>query len=459
MKKLVALLLALVMVLPLALASCSGDNNDLPPTGDGTTASNGNDTNKPANTEEGNKGDNNGDDGPYEYLPDPDGKLPGKVGIGSNGASVSIQTITVTNRRDKTALLSYDFSEGNPTESWSFAGAEAADFAVTTDAETEAVTLNFSKSGAMAYYGESVWNDIQYALRGVTINEMGNGVVLYVCVTDDKNYVEVIVGDEGGKYITANTVKNGEKTEEYKIPLEIAEVEVGAKFNMSVTVQKESIEVYVNGSHCFNIYEEMDPVYGGIALSSWLTGVSYDNIKVTSNKDGSVLYEEDFSDPSVLESKYTPKKYGGGNCADAQIEAWLDYWVIEADEDADHGNVLTLNTKDYSGFAVALTESIGNPAWTDYTIELDARIDLPTEGWLVFVATSDDQNSFMWNVGGWGNTVTCFEIITAGSKGTQTKVDTKFDTGTWYHLKVVVTDMLVQAYVDGELINTYNTLG
>ena len=103
MKKLLALLLVLVMVLPLVFAACDGGST-LPPTG-GTQGSGDKQTSKPKETEA--PVDPNA---PYVYSPNPEAQYSGMVGIGSKGTPVEITSLNVENRDDKVDLYESDFS-------------------------------------------------------------------------------------------------------------------------------------------------------------------------------------------------------------------------------------------------------------------------------------------------------------------------------------------------------------
>ncbi len=125
------------------------------------------------------------------------------------------------------------------------------------------------------------------------------------------------------------------------------------------------------------------------------------------------------------------------------------------DDDEEHGKVLKLNTSAYSGCVVMVADSIGNENYRNYTIEVDVRRDAGAEAWLVFFNGKDDRNYVMWNIGGWGNTLSAYETIYEGSKATGTQINDTYDMSAWYHVTLIVKPNAVYGYVDGELKQVY----
>jgi hypothetical protein len=95
----------------------------------------------------------------------------------------------------------------------------------------------------------------------------------------------------------------------------------------------------------------------------------------------------------------------------------------------------------------------GDKTWKDYTIELEAQKTGGDEGFLIAVRAIDDQNLVWFNVGGWGNTRSAFEGISAGEKtdflDNQTYspfVEVKNDK--WHKLKVTVAGDKIEGFLD-----------
>ena len=136
---------------------------------------------------------------------------------------------------------------------------------------------------------------------------------------------------------------------------------------------------------------------------------------------------------------------------------WQSEWTIEADDD-EHGNVLKNSNSQSTGAALIVSQFMGNEDWSNYTLELDMRIDGGAEGWLIYSAVESDSDYIMYNIGGWGNTKTCFEPTIGGAKTSQSgkqDVSRAFTVGQWYHLTMEVHEMYVITYIDGEQFNTY----
>ncbi len=481
MKKLLALLLALVMVLPLALAACDNGNGGLPA---GTQGSGGEQTNKPAKDTD----DNDEPDGPYVYKPNAEAQYSGMVGIGSQGSSAEIKSIAVQNREDKVDLFESDFNAADPFADWTFAGGDNSAFAVTDpatfteaaedgdetegDAETTAeapeskatsadkvLTVSKDAKGVMGYFGDPNWNYIRFTVKMRLLEEEGDGFALYFCIKDDKNYKELVVGTDDNQYVVVNEVVDGSKTEiaSQLDRLHVASAEYEDYMAMTISFEKDSINVIVNGVELFHLYakekEVENPLYGGVGLGRWATGVSYDNFVVKRNEDGKVLYKNDFENVKSLEDDFTPGNYGLGGWP--TMADWLDDWVV-VDDDKDHGKVLSMTNKTPEDAGIVVTESFANTDWTDITIDVDARIDIPNEGWLLIFNAKDASNSAFWNVGGWGNTCTCFQTVDNGVKSGQiNNYESKYESDRWYHFTLVVTESIVYAYCDGYLMSIY----
>lgn len=461
MKKIIALLLALVMILPLALASCDdGSSGPKLPAGTGDKQTEDNktpDTDKKPEKPE----------GPYEYKPTEGALYSGAVGIGTNGSAVEFSSVKVTNREDKEVLANNDFTGDDPTAEWTFVGAEKADFAVadpTTFGEetAEGKVLSVASTvaaGSMAYFGSQEWNYIQFAAKARILEESGNGFVIYFCVKDDKNYKELIVGDRGNTYVTVNDVVDGVKT---KLAEKLWKVHIPAEgeaawIPCSITFEKETIHVYVSGQSVAELYaddEVENPFYGGVGLGTWATAVSYDNLKITSNETGIVLYQNNFSNASSISKDFIAGQYGHDGSW-ATMDDWLSEWVVE-DDDVEHGKVLKMTNSTPTGGAIMITESLANEEWQNITIELDARIDGGNEGWLVVFGAIDETDCTFWNVGGWGNSNTCFQYVKNNSKsGQQSPLDSKYNVGEWYHLTLVINGDVVDGYINGYFVHSY----
>ena len=183
-------------------------------------------------------------------------------------------------------------------------------------------------------------------------------------------------------------------------------------------------------------------LYGSVGLGAWTTENSFDNLTVKA-KDGTVLYENDFSDPKSIDD-FVPKVNvnGGWDTKNAKSE-----WTI-------HDGILQNSSSDSQGAVMVLEKFIGDKkTWTGYTVEFDFRINGGVEGCLVYVAYQDDDNYIMYNIGGWSNEFNAFEPTQHGRKTTLNQVEAHYKTNQWYHVKISLVGENAFAYVDGKLLN------
>ena len=101
----------------------------------------------------------------------------------------------------------------------------------------------------------------------------------------------------------------------------------------------------------------------------------------------------------------------------------------------------------------------GIDEWTDYTYTVEATKLDGDEGFIVPFAVKDSQNCYFWNIGGWGNTVSCLQQIENGIKSGKlpgTVRPCTIETGRTYEIKIVVSGTYVECYLDGELYAEYD---
>lgn len=177
---------------------------------------------------------------------------------------------------------------------------------------------------------------------------------------------------------------------------------------------------------------------GGVGLGSWMTFVSYDNLTVTSNSDGRLLYGTDFEDEATLKK-----------------EGFNDYegeWYVE------DGTLIQKNTDSPADGNTGDAIYIGDESWSDYTLTVDASILGGSEGFLIPVCVQNPQNQIFWNLGGWGNTVSCLQIVSGNAKSGQitgTVKNISLKKNQTYQLKVVVTGDNIKCYLDDTLYIDY----
>jgi alpha-L-arabinofuranosidase len=170
-------------------------------------------------------------------------------------------------------------------------------------------------------------------------------------------------------------------------------------------------------------------ISGGVFLSTWNTRAAYDDVKVTDNETGEVLFSDSFEDGSGWDPQ-------AGTWAVADGE-----YVQSAADVTDARSIITdAYTKD----------------WDNYTLELDARKLGGSEAFLVGFGAGGRDDFYWWNLGGWNNTRQALQRADGGPAGEVAAVERhSLETGRDYHVKVVVSGRTIELYLDGELQMKY----
>ena len=192
------------------------------------------------------------------------------------------------------------------------------------------------------------------------------------------------------------------------------------------------------GSTLEGAQAEKNDLSGKIGLGTWNTSAEFDNVKIVNNETGEVLGEDDFSADS-LGNNWEKVSDGDWTVADGKLR---------------QNNV----SPEYSELGAALF--FGDKNWTNYTFTVDATKTGGDEAFFIPFLVKDQNNGFFWNIGGWGNTVSCLQIMENGAKTGQVEGTTKSfaaETGKTYALKIVVDGTNVKCYIDDELYINYET--
>ncbi len=170
-------------------------------------------------------------------------------------------------------------------------------------------------------------------------------------------------------------------------------------------------------------------ISGGVFLSTWNTQAAYDDVVVTDNESGEVLFSDSFDDSSGW---------------DPQSGSWA---VADGEYVQSAGNVTDARS--------IITDAYIKD-WDNYTLELDARKLGGSEAFLVGFAAGGRDDFYWWNLGGWNNTRQALQRADGGSAGEVAAVEGhSMETGRDYRVKVVVSGRTVELYLDGELQMTY----
>lgn len=194
---------------------------------------------------------------------------------------------------------------------------------------------------------------------------------------------------------------------------------------------------YISTETSFNgIDPDAAALTGKVGLGTWMTSAEFDNLKVTDNDSGKVLYENSFDSDSALD----------------------DFDINEGNWSVSDGKLIQTNA------AAPVDQNTGDAAytgdvnWKNYTLEVDATKKGGNEGFLIPVAVTNSNNNIFWNIGGWGNTVSCLQEVAGGAKSGQLSGTTKqcaITPNKTYHLKVVVSGSNIKCYLGDDLYIDY----
>lgn len=182
---------------------------------------------------------------------------------------------------------------------------------------------------------------------------------------------------------------------------------------------------------------EMDELKGLVGVGTWNTSAKFDNVKVVNNDTGEVLGEQ------VFDGKYDYDRY------------WFNWG--DGDFRIKDGE-LYQNSTSTDNQTIGSVSYYGYTDWENYTYTVEATKISGDEGFLIPFAAVDKDNNFFWNIGGWGNTVSCLQQVSDGSKSDKlsgTTKDINIIEGKTYELKVVVKGNNIKCYIDDELYVDY----
>lgn len=183
---------------------------------------------------------------------------------------------------------------------------------------------------------------------------------------------------------------------------------------------------------------ETKELSGKVGVGTWYTSAEFDNVKIVNTDTGEVLGEDDFS----LGQKNFKKNWervtdGEWSVVDGKLrQATTEMKYSE------NGSVVYF----------------GDTDWSNYTFTVDATKLDGEEGFIIPFAVQDSKTNYFWNIGGWGNTVSCLQRMNNGIKTGQivrTNKPFEAETGKTYSLKIVVNGTNIKCYIDDELYVDY----
>ncbi|MCI2240655.1 hypothetical protein MO973_34960 [Paenibacillus sp. TRM 82003] len=154
----------------------------------------------------------------------------------------------------------------------------------------------------------------------------------------------------------------------------------------------------------------VEPIAGGVGLSTWRTAARCDDVRVTT-PDGRTLFSDDFSDGAGQWSPVT----GTGT------------WAV-TDGAYEQTDTTVENT-------LVRTGDLGS---TDYDVTLEATKTAGDEGFLVGFGVQSGGDHHWWNLGGWNGTQGAVEKATGGAKEALALEPGTIETGRTYDPRIEV---------------------
>ncbi len=184
---------------------------------------------------------------------------------------------------------------------------------------------------------------------------------------------------------------------------------------------------------------EQKPLSGRIGIGTWYTSAEFDNVKIVSNETGKTLGSDKFSLP---------------------LNFWWNWENIYDSNDFEIKNGKLVQTNTWMPYTeTGMVAYFGCDDWSNYTYTVETTKLDGDEGFIIPFAVKDSQNCWFWNIGGWGNTVSCLQQIENGAKSKilDTEKPCVIEAGKTYNLKVVVSGTEVKCYIDDVLYVDYDT--
>ncbi len=213
-----------------------------------------------------------------------------------------------------------------------------------------------------------------------------------------------------------------------------------------------STNYYVQQIFCNNVGRELlssemnghieatKPLTGCVGVGTWSTAAKFDNLLITSNKDGSVLASCNLDSDDQLKL-FTKVSDGNWSVKDGML--------VQSSTTTDTGRYGNTGSAVY----------FGDNTWTDYTFTVDAVKTGGAEGFLIPFAVGSKNENYFWNIGGWNNTISCLQQVHDGAKSDQlngTTMQCAIRNNQTYKLKIVVSGFNVKCYIDEKLYVDYN---
>lgn len=156
---------------------------------------------------------------------------------------------------------------------------------------------------------------------------------------------------------------------------------------------------------------------GCIGFGTWMSSAEFKDVVVTA-PSGKVLFKPDFA---KIDQNWRQAGKGEWSVKDGALKQ--------------------------SAMEPGVTVFMGDTSWTDYTINLKARMVSGENGFQLFYHNTKNSESNRFEVGGWNNSITHLEkgMASAEMKGGAKKEQ-------WYDVGIEIRGDNVRAYLDGKLV-------
>lgn len=467
-KRITALLLAVVMVMCMAaMAGCKDDSNG--PAGGG--ANTGNAGGSPSDTQGAGGAGTDAQTQPAgttpaeteqqmneygvpleyfeNYIPEPDAQYMGKAGYMLKGGAV-IDEMRVT-KGSRTAMYENTFEESKdiPEGLFTTFGGAVSDWSVN---DANQLTYGGSDDSVLTI-GNTQWGGGIKEVTKITLAE-GSEARIYFCIKDESNCYYVSVTPESS---SVHQIDGGTDTVVSELGIKST---VGESFPVTVSVDKDSITIYIDGIDLFYIGDNLTThTYNGLlGIGQWNTEFYIDDIVVENTSTGEVYYSQDFEDGTFM-ATVTFGQRNGGTWASPDNSAG-DWEVLEL-EDGNH----VLHYKSSTSYgAVVLFDANLPEDCTGYKFSYKGYKVTGSEGYAcvwdwdpttVDAGTNVGQNYTCFNLGGWSGQAG-FQTIVGGTKtNIQNNADVGLLTGEWQQVELYMQPSAVFAFFHGDFVQVH----
>ena len=241
------------------------------------------------------------------------------------------------------------------------------------------------------------------------------------------------VSCSGGGIDTGDAVQQNNSTETESTALEgEAELETSAPEGKSSEEKTEKPEETKEEEYVYTP-DSNNKYTGGVGVGTYSTSVTYSSVKVVNNADRKTLLNTKFENLDGWNYVTT----GGGTWDSSKTDEWS----------VGDGGVTFTDTS-----STGATIWTGDTQWGNYNLTVKGTANEGAEALRVFFAYTDENNYYVFNVGGWGNTVACVQCFVDGKETDTDKIPMTLKYGEEYTISVNVKPDEITGFVNSEQI-------